>query len=102
MNNREVIFRREARLELEEAYHWYESKRQGLGEEFLLVVDAAIEHACRSPELAPVIYRNVRRVLTRRFPYGIFYVAKQHRIVVIAVFHGRRNPKTIEDRTRVR
>ena len=44
---REVIVRPEARRELADAYHWYEDKRPGLGEEFLLVVDAAIEQIDR-------------------------------------------------------
>jgi hypothetical protein len=26
------------------------------------------------------------------FPYGIIFEAQEHRIVVIACFHGRRNP----------
>ena len=28
----------------------------------------------------------------RRFPYGIFYISEEERIVVLAVFHGSRNP----------
>lgn len=30
----EIIFRREARKEFDEAYDYYESKKEGLGEEF--------------------------------------------------------------------
>ena len=93
-----VIFRNEARRELEEAYQWYEEKRQGLGSELLLVVDAAVERIRRAPDIGPIVYRNVRRVLTRRFPYGIFYVVNPGRITVIAVFHGRRDPKILVTR----
>lgn len=64
-----VILRPEASEDLTDAYLWYEDKRHGLGEEFLLVVDAAIEKIRRSPDAYPIIHRNVRRVLTRRFPY---------------------------------
>ena len=39
----QVVFRPEARLELEEALHWYEEKRGGLGCELLLVVDNEFE-----------------------------------------------------------
>jgi hypothetical protein len=28
----------------------------------------------------------------RRFPYGLFFEVQEHRIVVIACFHGKRNP----------
>jgi plasmid stabilization system protein ParE len=37
-------------------------------------------------------------VLTRRFPYGLFYVVEAERIVVLAVFHGRRDPKAVRRR----
>jgi hypothetical protein len=32
-----------------EAYAWYESRRVGLGEEFLSSVDASIARICRQP-----------------------------------------------------
>jgi plasmid stabilization system protein ParE len=95
---RHVIVRPEARRELYEAYQWYEDKRAGLGEELLLVVDAAIEQIRRAPDAFPVVHRNVRRVLTKRFPYGIFYVVEPERIVVLAVFHGRRDPQVVQKR----
>jgi toxin ParE1/3/4 len=95
---REVVFRPEARDDLADAYRWYEDKRIGLGDEFLLVVDAAIEQVRRAPEAHSVAHRNVRRVLTRRFPYGLFYVIEPARIVVLAVFHGRRDPRTVRKR----
>jgi hypothetical protein len=34
----------------------------------------------------------------RRFPYGILYVFDQNIISVIACFHGKRDPKSWEDR----
>jgi hypothetical protein len=39
----------EAELDIAEAYVWYESRRIGLGEEFLGSVDAAIERICCHP-----------------------------------------------------
>jgi plasmid stabilization system protein ParE len=95
---REVVFRPEARADLESAYRWYEDRRRGLGEELLLVVDAAIEQIRRAPEAYPVVHRDVRRVLTRRFPYGVFYLVESRRIVVLAVFHGRRDPESVRGR----
>ena len=49
---------------------WYESKRPGLGVEFTLELDAAVERAAETPELYEKRYRQVRRVLLRRFPYA--------------------------------
>ncbi len=72
----EILFRSVAEQELREAYRWYEDQRTGLGEDFLLCVEAAVAKARRSPELYPEVHKNVRRVLVRRFPYGIFYVVE--------------------------
>jgi plasmid stabilization system protein ParE len=87
-----LALRPEAADELRSAYLWYETKRAGLGDEFLLCVEAALARVRENPFVGRKVHRHVRRVLTRRFPYGIFNVAEQRRVVVIAVFHGRRDP----------
>ena len=38
------------------------------------------------------------RILIRRFPFGIFYVEGPEQIVVLAVLHGRRDPKRWKER----
>ena len=49
-------------------------------------------------ESFPVVYQDVRRALTKRFPYGIYFVLDDSRIIVIAIFHAKRNPKTWQRR----
>ena len=93
---RDVVFRPEAERELADAYAWYEEQRPGLGEEFLACVEAALAQARRNPRLYQPVHRNVRRVLTRRFPYGIFYLVEEQRLVIVAVFHGRRDPRSLK------
>jgi hypothetical protein len=34
----------------------------------------------------------------RRFPYGIHYTNEDARVVVLAVFHVKHNPRLLEDR----
>jgi toxin ParE1/3/4 len=51
-----------------------------------------------NPNQYPVVHRNVRRALVRRFPYGVFYVVEGQRIVVLAVFHGSRDPSQWKSR----
>ena len=46
----------------------------------------------RAPITSPLIYLNIRRTLTRRFPFGIFYIVINQKIVVLAVLHVRRDP----------
>jgi toxin ParE1/3/4 len=63
-----LIITPDAEADLAEARAWYESKREGLGEEFVLCVDAGLEHIRRVPEAATEVQPGVRRVVVRRFP----------------------------------
>lgn len=94
-----LVFRPEAREELDEAYNWYESQQSGLGDEFLEYVDEVLNRICQQPELYVVVYRDVRRVVLRRFQYVISYRVISSRIVITGVFHGRRDPKIWLERT---
>jgi plasmid stabilization system protein ParE len=87
-----LILRQEAERDLVEAYKWYEEKVPGLGTDFLAVIERALESIQENPTRFPVIYRNVRRALMRRFPYGIFYFLEGETIIVIGVMHTARNP----------
>jgi len=70
-----------------------------LGDDFLLCLEEAFSKIKRSPEAYPVIYKDVHRILIRRFPYGIFYLIEQDKIVIVAVFHCMRDPKRWKLRT---
>jgi len=39
---------------------------------FLLCVEEVLERIDRTPELYVVVYRDVRRAFTRRFPYAVY------------------------------
>jgi len=41
---------------------------------------------------------DVRCVRVRRFPYSVFFRAESRRIVVLAVFHARRDPSVWQQR----
>ncbi len=93
-----MIIRPEAERDIADAFRWYEDKRSGLGRDFLLCVEEGFDKIRRGPELWPVLYKNVRRFLIRRFPYGIFYFIDERVIVVLAVSHAHRDPKTWQSR----
>ncbi len=93
-----VIVRPKAESELTEAYDWYEERDEGLGADFLRRVDAVLNTVARNPLLYPVIHRNVRRALTRRFPYEVYFIVDGGIISVLAVMHSRRDPKDWQGR----
>jgi toxin ParE1/3/4 len=96
--SRRLIVRPEAEAELCAAFDWYEGCSSGLGSDFLLCVDAVFHAIQRSPQQYPRVHQIVRRALTRKFPYEIFFLEDDERIVVLSVFHAKRNPKSWRER----
>jgi len=89
-----IAFRPEARAEVLEAKAWYEQRSPGLGLEFARAVDASISSAVRTPEAYPAVAEECRRVLLRRFPYSVIFRHDDRELLVVAVFHHKREPGT--------
>ncbi|MBU6469289.1 MAG: type II toxin-antitoxin system RelE/ParE family toxin [Gammaproteobacteria bacterium] len=87
-----VRFHRSARAEFIDAAAWYESKRQGLGDEFIAEIERCVTLIAAQPQLYAEVHNRIRRLTTRRFPYSIYFRPETQRIVVLAVFHGSRDP----------
>lgn len=83
-----AIFRPAAAADVEDACRWYEGHQTGLGEAFLSAIATVIESAQTNPERFPIIHRNTRRALLRRFPYGIYYRLIDDQIVVVACLYA--------------
>lgn len=88
-----VVLRPEARAEFDEAVDWYEQQRPGLGAEFVAQVQAVLDRISATPELYGQVFRGVRRAVVRRFPYAILFQIEPRQAVILAIFHGRRDPK---------
>jgi plasmid stabilization system protein ParE len=91
-------FRRAARLEYDEAAGWYESQRDGLGIEFVDEIEHALIQACEMPQRFPRMLADVRCVRVRRFPYSIFFRVRSDQLIVLSVFHARRDPAIWRER----
>lgn len=100
--SRRLIVRPEAESDIAAAAQWYEEQRPGLSLAFRSALDRAFTAVSENPDRYAHIYRDVRRALVRRFPYGVFYVDQGERIVVIGVLHTSRDPKLWRSRSRSR
>ncbi len=94
----EIIIQPAAEAEITEAFRWYEDKSEGLGSEFMRALDATLSAIQRNPTSHAAIHKQVRRALLRRFPYGLFYLYESEKVIVIACFHARRDPRQWQDR----
>ena len=93
-----IAFHRAASAEFVEASAWYESKRVGLALEFMAEIDRCVSLDSAHPFQFVVVREDIRRVVAYRFPYSVYFRAEKHRIVVLAVFHGSRDPAIWVDR----
>jgi toxin ParE1/3/4 len=84
----------EAEEEIEERVLRYEDLEEGLGLEFLAVVEHAMSRVARAPlscQPWPDDPRY-RRVVLRRFPFVLFYEVRPDAIEFVACAHARREP----------
>jgi plasmid stabilization system protein ParE len=66
-----VLIRPEAELDIQDAFEWYEAQALGLGSEFIRAVDTCLSSMGRNPLAYPILYKQARRALIRRFPHSI-------------------------------
>jgi len=79
----QIRFQPEAEAELAEARLWYSLQREGLDAAFMQRIDRALRAIVAAPRSYPIVYRNLRRVVLRKFPFAIFYEANEREIVVL-------------------
>ncbi|MFP4035841.1 MAG: type II toxin-antitoxin system RelE/ParE family toxin [Desulfovermiculus sp.] len=91
-------FHPDAELEFWDAIQYYEGVDQGLGHDFAAEVYSAVQRAMAYPAAWAQLEGEVRRVLVRRFPYGVLYSEDDDGILVVAVMHLHRDPEYWKDR----
>jgi toxin ParE1/3/4 len=65
---------------------------------FALAVERTVEAIAESPLRFPVAHNSRRHAWVRRFSYQIFFEVEDDRIVVIACFHSKRDPRRWKSR----
>ena len=87
-----AVFTCEAESDISDAFDWYESKRAGLGEDFLLHIGACVNAVCSAPTRFPPEKKDYRRARVRKFPYLVVYKFKDEIVTIVAVRHAARDP----------
>ena len=85
-------FHPEAEAEFLDAIDYYEDCEEGLGIDFAVEVQSAIDRAVQHPRAWAVLEDDVRRCQTKRFPYGVLYSEEPGGVFVLAVMHLHRDP----------
>jgi toxin ParE1/3/4 len=87
-----------AEEDLDIAAQWYAEQRTELSLEFLDAVDAVFEFIAQFPQAGREVSDGIRRVLTKKFPFCIYYKVDDGQVIVFAVLHFRRSPDAWQQR----
>ncbi|CCQ51662.1 MULTISPECIES: type II toxin-antitoxin system RelE/ParE family toxin [Crocosphaera] len=86
------VFHPEALKEYADAVRYYTEQRTEVAQAFINAIEDAVYRVRESPTRYNAIDDDVRRCMTRRFPYGILYTIEQDYILILAVMHCSREP----------
>jgi toxin ParE1/3/4 len=85
-------FHSEALEEYRQAALWYAERESTLAQQFIASVEDAIGRVLDAPTRWRVIDEDVRRCLTRVFPYAVLYTIEADFLLIVAVMHCSREP----------
>lgn len=85
-------FHPEALQDYQEAVDWYARRGPALARRFITAVEDAVWRVAETPERWRIIEEDVRRCLTRVFPYGVLYTIEAEFVLIVAVMHCSREP----------
>jgi len=85
-------FHPEALEEYQQAAFYYAQHDPGLALRFVEAVEETIQRILDAPARWRILDEDVRRCLTRVFPYGVLYTVEPDFVLIVAVMHCSREP----------
>lgn len=95
----ELRIKEGSRADITEGFQQYSTISPHLGDDFLQKLDDAFERILSGPGMFAKVYKEIRQMKIRRFPYVISYMIEGNQVVVLAVLHGHRKPEAWKART---
>jgi hypothetical protein len=87
-----------AERDLIEGFRFYEAQEVGLGSYFLTSLYADIESLKLYAGVHEKPFKTYHRLLSRRFPFAVFYTFEKDLVSINAVVDCRRNPAWLRER----
>ncbi|HEX9444624.1 MAG TPA: type II toxin-antitoxin system RelE/ParE family toxin [Candidatus Binatia bacterium] len=85
-------FHPEALEEYQQSAIYYAQHDPALARRFVEAVEETIQRIIESPSRWRILDGDVRRCLTRIFPFGILYAVEPDFVLIVAVMHLSREP----------
>jgi hypothetical protein len=87
-----------AERDLEEGREFYERQRAGLGAYFLDTLFSDIDSLQLYAGIHQLFFGQYHRLLSKRFPFAVYYTRSEGTVFIHAVLDCRRNPSWIRKR----
>lgn len=97
---RRVQFAPETADDIDAAAHWYRGVGDLIEKRFLEALADTLLRIEERPQSFPIESLRTRRASMPRFPYLILFTEVADRVLVVGVFHQRRDPGAWRDRVR--
>ncbi len=88
------IFEQRAVSEYKKALLWYLERSISAAEDFEIILMDKLKTICKNPEMYTSLSKKFRETSLKTYPYSIIYFVEEEikTVVVISVFHHKRNP----------
>lgn len=93
-----VVIQSSAIADLADGFDFYEEIEAGLGSHFLDSLYSDIDSLQLYAGIHIVHFGKYHRLLSKRFPFGVYYQVEGDKVLVRAVLDLRRDPKRIRRR----
>ena len=91
-------FHPDAEAELNASVDYYEACQINLGLEFTHEVHKTVQRIMAFPTAWQILDGEIRRCLVNRFPFGVIYYQKEHKIIILAIMQLQRKPNYWKER----
>ena len=81
-----------AELDLDSIYEWYMLHDEIIFMKFDNSFEDGLKLIVSNPYQYPVVHKNIRRAVLKKFPYGIYYSITEDKVIVLSVIHHKRSP----------
>jgi len=84
-----------AKEDLKEGFHFYEFQERGIGKYFLEALSTDIESLRLSAGIHSIHFGKYYRLLSKRFPFAVYYCIEENEVRIYAIVDCRRAPAWI-------
>lgn len=88
-----VAYKPKALEEYEQSIEWYAERSIKAAENFIIDVQESIKEIKANPTQFKNRYKKYYETTLKKYPFDIVYIIEAERIVIISIYHQKRNPK---------